>query len=149
MRDWLYVEDHCAGILLVLQRGRLGESYNIGGGNEKKNIEIVDTISATSSSGLRPAADNPALTGPGIASYHDLKKFVTDRKGHDRRYAIDADARSARAGLAAESRFRLGHGSDRALVPRQPRLVRGRPGPAATTAAKRPGTRRPQAERSR
>ena len=89
VRDWLYVDDHCAGILLVLQRGRLGEAYNIGGGNEQKNIDLVDLLCDLLER-LHPAGSNPALTGPGIARYHDLKKFVTDRAGHDRRYAIDA-----------------------------------------------------------
>jgi dTDP-glucose 4,6-dehydratase len=89
VRDWLYVDDHCAGILLVLQRGRLGEAYNIGGGNEQKNIDLVDMLCDILER-LHPAKDNPALAGPGIAHYRDLKEFVTDRAGHDRRYAIDA-----------------------------------------------------------
>jgi dTDP-glucose 4,6-dehydratase len=89
VRDWLYVEDHCAGILSVLQRGRHGESYNIGGGNEQENIVVVDTICDVLER-LHPAQDNPALKAKGIARYHDLKTFVPDRLGHDRRYAIDA-----------------------------------------------------------
>jgi dTDP-glucose 4,6-dehydratase len=89
VRDWLYVEDHCAGILLVLRRGRLGESYNIGGGNERTNIDIVDTICEILEQ-IHPAAENPALRAKGITRYHDLKSFVPDRLGHDRRYAIDA-----------------------------------------------------------
>lgn len=89
VRDWLYVEDHCAGILLVLQRGRFGEKYNIGGNNERRNIEIVDGICAVLDE-LMPAAMNPALSAAGVKSYGALKKFVPDRPGHDRRYAIDA-----------------------------------------------------------
>ncbi len=89
VRDWLYVEDHCAGILLVLQRGRAGEKYNIGGGNERTNIEIVDRICAALEEVL-PAASNPLLAARGIRSYPALKTFVPDRPGHDRRYAIDA-----------------------------------------------------------
>jgi dTDP-glucose 4,6-dehydratase len=87
VRDWLHVDDHCAGIMVVLRDGRLGEKYNIGGGNERTNLEIVDRICEALET-LRPAATNPALT-PG-KGYRDLKTFVPDRPGHDRRYAIDA-----------------------------------------------------------
>ncbi|CAG0963974.1 dTDP-glucose 4,6-dehydratase [Myxococcaceae bacterium] len=89
VRDWLYVEDHCEGILLVLERGRVGEKYNIGGGNERTNLEIVDRLCEALEE-LLPADENPALRGQGKASYSDLKRFVADRPGHDRRYAIDA-----------------------------------------------------------
>ncbi len=88
VRDWLYVEDHCRGILTVLERGTPGEKYNLGGRSERTNLQIVDTLCDLLER-ERPAADNPALAGRGIASYRDLKKFVTDRPGHDRRYAID------------------------------------------------------------
>jgi dTDP-glucose 4,6-dehydratase len=80
VRDWLYVGDHCAAIRTVLARGRLGETYNIGGWNEKANREIVQTLCALLDE-LRP---DPA--GP----YARLVAFVADRPGHDRRYAIDA-----------------------------------------------------------
>jgi dTDP-glucose 4,6-dehydratase len=80
IRDWLYVKDHCSGIRAVLERGRLGETYNIGGWNEKANIDIVRTVCALLDE-LRP---DPA--GP----YSRLITYVTDRPGHDRRYAIDA-----------------------------------------------------------
>ena len=80
VRDWLYVRDHCSGIRAVLERGRVGETYNIGGWNEKTNKEIVHTI-CTLLDELRP---DPA--GP----YARLITYVTDRPGHDRRYAIDA-----------------------------------------------------------
>ncbi|HEX5686741.1 MAG TPA: dTDP-glucose 4,6-dehydratase [Ideonella sp.] len=80
IRDWLYVKDHCSGIRAVLQGGRLGETYNIGGWNEQANIDIVKTICALLDE-LRP---DPA--GP----YARLITHVTDRPGHDRRYAIDA-----------------------------------------------------------
>jgi dTDP-glucose 4,6-dehydratase len=79
VRDWLHVEDHCAGILRVLEQGRLGEKYNIGGGNERTNLAIVDRICDALDT-LRPAS----------TSRHTLKQFVADRPGHDRRYAIDA-----------------------------------------------------------
>ncbi len=80
VRDWLYVGDHCSGVRAVLERGRLGETYNIGGWNEKTNREIVHTICALLDE-LRP---DPA--GP----YRRLITYVADRPGHDRRYAIDA-----------------------------------------------------------
>ncbi|MBV8468246.1 MAG: dTDP-glucose 4,6-dehydratase [Burkholderiaceae bacterium] len=80
IRDWLFVSDHCAGIRAVLAGGRLGETYNIGGWNEKANIDIVKTVCALLDE-LRP---DPA--GP----YSRLITYVKDRPGHDRRYAIDA-----------------------------------------------------------
>jgi dTDP-glucose 4,6-dehydratase len=80
VRDWLYVGDHCAAIREVLARGRLGETYNVGGWNEKTNLEVVHTICDLLDE-LRPKA-----TG----SYRDQITFVKDRPGHDRRYAIDA-----------------------------------------------------------
>ena len=87
IRDWLHVEDHCAGLLLVLQRGRIGESYNIGGGNERTNLEIVDRLCACLEATF-PAVHNPHLGQ--ASSYAALKTFVPDRPGHDHRYAIDA-----------------------------------------------------------
>ena len=89
VRDWLFVEDHCAGVLLVLRGGRVGEKYNIGGQNERTNLEVVDRLCAALER-ERPAAQNPTLRARGIARYEDLKTFVKDRPGHDRRYAIDA-----------------------------------------------------------
>jgi len=89
VRDWLYVEDHCEGIWLALERGRPGEKYNIGGGNERTNLELVERLCALLDE-LRPARDNPALRAQGKRSYAELKSFVPDRPGHDRRYAIDA-----------------------------------------------------------
>ncbi len=81
VRDWLYVKDHCSAIRAVLQGGRLGEVYNVGGWNEKTNIEIVHTVCALLDE-LRPRADG--------APYQAQITYVTDRPGHDRRYAIDA-----------------------------------------------------------
>jgi dTDP-glucose 4,6-dehydratase len=89
VRDWLFVEDHCSGILRVLRDGALGESYNIGGNEERTNIEVVDTICDLLDR-FAPAGDNPQMRKKGITAYRDLKTFVPDRKGHDRRYAIDA-----------------------------------------------------------
>ena len=89
IRDWLFVEDHCEGILQVLRHGRVGEKYNIGGHNERTNLEVIDTLCAVLEEVL-PAATNTTLQAKGIASYSALKTFVPDRPGHDRRYAIDA-----------------------------------------------------------
>ena len=86
-RDWLHVEDHCAGLLAALERGRPGEKYNIGGGNERTNLQIVSAV-CDALEAVRPAAGNPLLAGCG--SYRSLVTFVPDRPGHDRRYAIDA-----------------------------------------------------------
>jgi dTDP-glucose 4,6-dehydratase len=81
IRDWLYVKDHCSAIRTVLAAGRLGETYNVGGWNEKPNIDIVQTVCALLDE-LRPRADGQ--------SYTTQITFVKDRPGHDRRYAIDA-----------------------------------------------------------
>ncbi len=81
VRDWLYVKDHCSAIRRVLEAGQLGETYNVGGWNEKPNIDIVHTVCRLLDQ-LRPRADG--------RSYADQITHVTDRPGHDRRYAIDA-----------------------------------------------------------
>jgi len=104
VRDWLHVEDHCAGILQVLAKGRLGEKYNVGGGNERTNLEIVERICEAAET-LCPAASNPALKG---ATYRDLKTFVPDRPGHDRRYAIDAGKIRRELGWAPRHSFEEG-----------------------------------------
>jgi dTDP-glucose 4,6-dehydratase len=107
IRDWLHVEDHCAGILLVLRKGRSGEKYNIGGGNERTNLQIVDRLCQTLEV-LRPAAANSALTAKGITGYAALKTFVPDRPGHDRRYAIDATKIRRELGWAPRHTFETG-----------------------------------------
>jgi dTDP-glucose 4,6-dehydratase len=93
VRDWLYVEDHCRGIELILNKGRVGETYNIGGGEELPNLQVIEHICAavdeafaanTKLAGKYP--DAPAAKGTPSAS---LKTYVADRKGHDWRYAID------------------------------------------------------------
>lgn len=81
VRDWLYVGDHCTAIRAVLSGGRLGETYNIGGWNEKTNLDVVYTVCAILDE-LKP--------NPGITHYSSLITYVKDRPGHDRRYAIDA-----------------------------------------------------------
>jgi dTDP-glucose 4,6-dehydratase len=105
VRDWLHVEDHCSGLLTALEQGRPGEKYNIGGGNERTNLEIVDRICQALDS-LRPADANPALGGR--SSYLELKTFVRDRPGHDRRYAIDAT--KIRRELGWQPRYQLDDG---------------------------------------
>ncbi|TDR31566.1 dTDP-glucose 4,6-dehydratase [Hydromonas duriensis] len=81
IRDWLFVKDHCAAIRRVLEAGRLGETYNVGGWNEKTNLDVVNGICALLDE-LKPRADG--------RSYAEQITYVTDRPGHDRRYAIDA-----------------------------------------------------------
>jgi len=107
IRDWLHVEDHCRGILLVLESGQPGRKYNIGGGHERTNLEIVDLL-CDALERVRPAAENAALLARGLADYRDLKVFVADRPGHDRRYAIDAGRISRELGWAP--RFDLERG---------------------------------------
>jgi dTDP-glucose 4,6-dehydratase len=88
VRDWLYVEDHCQAILSVLRNGRVGESYNVGGEEERTNREIVDGICAVLQE-LMPATQNAHLIEKKLTRYTDLKQFVDDRPGHDRRYAVN------------------------------------------------------------
>jgi len=107
VRDWLYVEDHCAGILLVLRRGQPGAKYNIGGENERANLELVDRLCGVLDE-LAPAAANAALTARGLTSYAGLKTFVADRPGHDRRYAIDASLIRRDLGWAPRYDFERG-----------------------------------------
>jgi len=83
VRDWLYVGDHCAAIRRVLEAGKVGEVYNVGGWNEKTNLEVVHVLCDILDE-LDPKS------GAGLASYRDQITYVTDRPGHDRRYAIDA-----------------------------------------------------------
>lgn len=107
IRDWLYVEDHCAGILLALRNGKAGAKYNIGGGNERTNLQIVDQLCAEVEKVL-PAADNEDLRLQGKKSYFELKKFAPDRPGHDRRYAIDATKIRAELGWKPDCDFESG-----------------------------------------
>ena len=99
IRDWLYVKDHCSAIRRVLEAGRLGETYNVGGWNEKPNIEIVQTVCRLLDE-LRPKADG--------SSYATQITYVTDRPGHDRRYAIDARKLEAELGWKPAETFETG-----------------------------------------
>src|SRR5699024_8645522 len=87
VRDWLYVDDHARALHTVLTCGVIGETYNIGGHNEKKNIDVVHALCALLDE-LRPTRRNPSTEH--LSSYGELIRFVQDRPGHDRRYAIDA-----------------------------------------------------------
>jgi dTDP-glucose 4,6-dehydratase len=91
IRDWLHVEDHARALYKVVNEGKIGETYNIGGHNEKKNIEVVETLCAILDE-LRPIANNPAFCASSspMTHYNMLITFVKDRPGHDVRYAIDA-----------------------------------------------------------
>ena len=99
IRDWLYVSDHCAAIRRVLADGRLGETYNVGGWNEKPNLDIVHAIIALLDE-LRPRADGK--------SYAEQITYVTDRPGHDRRYAIDASKIERELGWTPAETFATG-----------------------------------------
>ena len=99
VRDWLFVEDHCRAIRTVLARGRTGATYNIGGRNQKRNMEIVETICAILDE-LRPA--DP------VVPHSRLIKMVTDRPGHDRRYAIDAAKIEQELGWRPQETFESG-----------------------------------------
>lgn len=99
IRDWLYVRDHCSAIRRVLEAGKVGETYNVGGWNEKANIDIVKTVCALLDE-LRPRADGK--------SYAEQITFVTDRPGHDRRYAIDARKLERELGWKPAETFETG-----------------------------------------
>jgi len=107
VRDWIYVEDHNEAVLAVLERGRPGETYNVGGRNERTNLEIVDRLCAELER-AHPAEKNDALRAAGATSYGELKRFVTDRPGHDRRYAIDDAKISRELGFAPRTTLEAG-----------------------------------------
>ncbi|MBW3226028.1 dTDP-glucose 4,6-dehydratase [Marinobacter adhaerens] len=101
IRDWLYVEDHARALYKVVTEGTIGETYNIGGHNEKKNIDVVHAICDQLE---KLAPKKPA----GLASYRDLVTFVTDRPGHDLRYAIDASKIQTELGWVPRESFDTG-----------------------------------------
>ena len=101
IRDWLYVEDHARALVTVLTKGEVGETYNIGGHNEKRNIDVV--------CGLCQLLEELALNKPeGVARYEDLITFVADRPGHDLRYAIDASKIERELGWRPQETFASG-----------------------------------------
>ena len=99
IRDWLYVKDHCSAIREVLKQGQIGETYNVGGWNEKTNLEVVETLCAILDE-LKPKSDGK--------SYADQITFVKDRPGHDRRYAIDASKLERDLGWRPQETFETG-----------------------------------------
>jgi dTDP-glucose 4,6-dehydratase len=99
VRDWLYVQDHCRAIARVLEAGKVGETYNIGGWNEKPNLEVVNTLCAVLDE-LKPRADGK--------KYAEQITYVKDRPGHDRRYAIDARKIERELGWKPQETFETG-----------------------------------------
>jgi dTDP-glucose 4,6-dehydratase len=99
VRDWLYVGDHASALRAVLERGRIGETYNVGGGNQRTNLEVVTTLCALLDELMPESKFKPHL---------QLVKYVTDRPGHDRRYAIDARKLEGELGWHAEESFETG-----------------------------------------
>ena len=99
VRDWLYVGDHCRALRAVLDRGRVGETYNVGGGNQRSNLEVVTTVCALLDELVPESKFKPHL---------QLVKYVTDRPGHDRRYAIDARKLETELGWRAQESFETG-----------------------------------------
>ena len=99
IRDWLYVKDHCCAVREVLKQGHIGETYNVGGWNEKTNLEVVETLCAILDE-LKPKSDGK--------SYADQITFVKDRPGHDRRYAIDASKLELDLGWKPQETFETG-----------------------------------------
>ena len=101
IRDWLYVQDHARALVKVVTEGNVGETYNIGGHNEKKNIQVIEVICEL----LEELAPQKP---PGVGLYRDLIEFVTDRPGHDTRYAIDASKMQSELGWTPEESFETG-----------------------------------------
>jgi len=107
VRDWLYVEDHCQAIKVAFEKGTPGEVYTVGGNNEQKNINVVNEI-CTILDDVAPPVEIPQLREQGLKSYKELIRFVTDRPGHDRRYAIDSAKIKRELGWQAEMGFEAG-----------------------------------------
>ena len=107
IRDWLYVEDHARALYKVVTEGTIGETYNIGGHNEKKNIEVVETLCSILDE-LKPISDNPTFASSSITHYKELITFVKDRPGHDVRYAIDASKIERELGWVPKESFETG-----------------------------------------
>ncbi len=99
IRDWLYVKDHCGAIRTILEKGRLGENYNVGGWNEKTNLDVVKTLCSILDE-IKPKSDG--------AKYETQMVFVKDRPGHDRRYAIDATKLERELGWTPKETFEAG-----------------------------------------
>ena len=107
IRDWLFVEDHARALYKVVTEGKVGETYNVGGHNEKKNIEVVKLICAILDE-LVPISEPPTFTTSAFTEYSSLITYVTDRPGHDIRYAIDASKIEQELGWKPEETFETG-----------------------------------------
>ena len=107
VRDWLFVDEHCAGLLTILERGRPGAKYNLGGNCESSNLEVVGEVCRVLDD-LLPVRTNPAVAERRLSSYSDLITFVTDRPGHDRRYAIDCSLVGRELGWSPKITFAAG-----------------------------------------
>lgn len=107
VRDWIYVEDHCAALKMIMERNRPGEVYNIGATDERKNIDVVRLICSTLDE-LKPVWTNENVSMRGINQYADLIFFVPDRPGHDRRYAIDSSKVEREIGWKPSIAFETG-----------------------------------------
>lgn len=108
VRDWLYVDDHARALLLVNTRGMPGATYNVGGHNERTNLDVVRTICAILDE-LRPVANNPAVASrASVRTYADLITYVADRPGHDLRYAIDPSKLMNELGWRPRENFETG-----------------------------------------
>jgi len=107
VRDWLYVEDHARALYKVVTEGLVGETYNIGGHNEKTNVEVVETLCRILDE-LKPISNNPAFASSSLINYKELISFVKDRPGHDVRYAIDASKIERELGWKPEESFETG-----------------------------------------
>jgi dTDP-glucose 4,6-dehydratase len=112
VRDWLHVSDHCDALMNVIERGRTGETYNVGGGNERNNRDVVglicDAIDTAFATDPRLASRFPSCPAAGNASCRTLITYVTDRPGHDHRYAIDASKLATELGGRASVDFESG-----------------------------------------
>ncbi len=112
VRDWLHVSDHCAALMSVIERGRIGETYNIGGGNERNNLDVVglicDAIDGTFAADKGLAKRFPSCPAASRASCRSLISYVTDRPGHDHRYAIDATKLATELGNRCSVGFETG-----------------------------------------
>jgi dTDP-glucose 4,6-dehydratase len=107
VRDWIYVEDHCAALEMIMDKNRPGEVYNIGASDERKNIDVVRMICSILDE-LKPAWTNEKFAGRGLKQYSDLIYFVPDRPGHDRRYAIDSSKIKREIGWSPKVSFEDG-----------------------------------------
>jgi dTDP-glucose 4,6-dehydratase len=112
VRDWLHVSDHCDALMSVIERGRVGETYNVGGGNERNNRDVVgqicDAIDLAFTADASLAARFPSCPAAAGRSCRSLISYVADRPGHDHRYAIDATKLAGELGIRCSVNFEAG-----------------------------------------